>query len=180
LPGGRQTTAAVAFLVASAAGTYPLAIPIDVARQLRSIQRTGSLAEVDGPHAIASFILEHARQAPLGVRSTLSPTLSPTLRPTLYVVDSTPMLYDLAGAEPPTKFLFPPFLLDPHFIRVAGVDARGELGRILATRPEFLVRLITPMSADADMRAFVDRSTAADYALEGQVDQVQILRRRAP
>jgi 4-amino-4-deoxy-L-arabinose transferase-like glycosyltransferase len=176
LPGGRQTTAAVVFLVAGAAGTYPLAIPIAVARQLRSIQRTGSLAEVDGPHAIASFILQHARQAPLGGR----PPLRPTLRPTLYVVDSTPMLYDLAGAEPPTKFLFPPFLLDPHFIRVAGVDARGELERILATRPDFLVRLITPMSADADMRAFVDRSTATDYALEGQVDEVQILRRRTP
>lgn len=57
----------------------------------------------------------------------------------LYVVNHEPILYLLTRSEPATRFVFPPFLLDPHFSAVARVTPRDEFTRILARRPKCVV-----------------------------------------
>jgi 4-amino-4-deoxy-L-arabinose transferase-like glycosyltransferase len=59
---------------------------------------------------------------------------------TIFVLDAEPIIYFNAGVRPPTRYVFPPFLLDDHFIRVAGIDARAELARIMGQRPAFVIR----------------------------------------
>jgi 4-amino-4-deoxy-L-arabinose transferase-like glycosyltransferase len=57
----------------------------------------------------------------------------------IFVLSGEPILYSLLNSRLPTKFVLPPFLLDPHFNRVANVDYRDEFRRILALRPRCIV-----------------------------------------
>jgi 4-amino-4-deoxy-L-arabinose transferase-like glycosyltransferase len=57
----------------------------------------------------------------------------------LYVVNDQPALYILTGAPPPTRFPFPPHLLDPEQEIVSGIDGTREVARILDERPVFVV-----------------------------------------
>jgi hypothetical protein len=65
------------------------------------------------------------------------------LRPddTLYVLDSEPVVYFLADAEPATRYAFSAFVLDPHFSTVARVDYRREFAKILAREPRCIVMM---------------------------------------
>ena len=50
--------------------------------------------------------------------------------------------------------------------RVAGIDPQTELARILATRPQFILRRSdTPARANPAVYAQLDQALAADYAL---------------
>jgi hypothetical protein len=57
----------------------------------------------------------------------------------LYVINDQPALYILTGAPPPTRFPFPPHLLDPALEIVSGIDGTREVARILDSRPVFVV-----------------------------------------
>jgi 4-amino-4-deoxy-L-arabinose transferase-like glycosyltransferase len=57
----------------------------------------------------------------------------------LYVINDQPALYILTGAPPPTRFPFPPHLLDPEQEIVSGVSGTLEVERILETRPDYVV-----------------------------------------
>ncbi|HWA78815.1 MAG TPA: glycosyltransferase family 39 protein, partial [Acetobacteraceae bacterium] len=57
----------------------------------------------------------------------------------LYVFDSEPILYALTASTPPTRYVLPSILTRGRLAPVARVDARKEVARILAKRPEFIV-----------------------------------------
>lgn len=57
----------------------------------------------------------------------------------IYVVDYEPMLYYLLEAKHPTRYVFPPFIIDEHFSRVAGVNPINELDSIMTLRPQYVI-----------------------------------------
>jgi hypothetical protein len=57
----------------------------------------------------------------------------------LYVMNDQPALYILTGAPPPTRFPFPPHLLDPEQEIVSGASKTHEVERILLARPDYVV-----------------------------------------
>jgi hypothetical protein len=57
----------------------------------------------------------------------------------LYVMNDQPALYILTGAPPPTRFPFPPHLLDPEQEIVSGASTTHEVERILLSRPDYVV-----------------------------------------
>lgn len=58
----------------------------------------------------------------------------------VYVFDYQPVIYSLAGQAPPTKYAFPSIITTCFLAHVAGVRATDELRRILAAKPEFIIR----------------------------------------
>jgi hypothetical protein len=95
----------------------------------------------------------------------------------LYVVDSEPVIYFLAEATPATRYAFPPFLLDPHFSNVAGVDPGEELVRIYARSPRCVVMLKhSPTARAKEFRGML----ASEYTPRGVFDTVEVLYRRLP
>lgn len=57
---------------------------------------------------------------------------------TIFVANYHPVVYFLAGAEVPTRFIFPAHLTGP-FHRLTGIDTDEEVRRILGTAPRFIV-----------------------------------------
>ena len=95
----------------------------------------------------------------------------------IYVVDLSPILYELADAKWPTRYLFPPFLADPHFSRTAGVDPTRELEAIKAQRPLYLIRRTAPLAIYAGFRKQADALFQSDYQPVATFEDVEILRR---
>ena len=64
-----------------------------------------------------------------------------SLRPTecLFVFDGEPILYLLTGSCLPTRYVFPTHLNDRREAGAIGVDQVAELGRVLASRPAYIV-----------------------------------------
>lgn len=112
------------------------------------------------------------------VASYLRPRL-PAQDRLIYVVDWQPILYELTGADWPTRYLFPPFLADPHFVRVAGTEPGKELASILHRRPRYIVRRQIPEARYGAFRQLADATFAADYQLETVLDGIEILRRKS-
>jgi hypothetical protein len=102
----------------------------------------------------------------------------------LFVFDYQPIIYSLAGQNPPTKYPFPSVLTRCQLARVAKVPAMHEIARILATNPEFIVRSRFPYQDPAivNLRVYaaVDRSLAARYQLWRVYDDAVVYRLRAP
>lgn len=57
----------------------------------------------------------------------------------LYVANDETSLYFLADAPVPTKFIFPPYLIDPLNEAVAGVNGAAEIRRIFSEQPRYVV-----------------------------------------
>lgn len=72
------------------------------------------------------------RQVADAIRQELAPG------ETIFVANYHPVVYFLAGAEVPTRFIFPAHLTGA-FSRLAGVDTDEEVRRILGTAPRFIV-----------------------------------------
>jgi len=53
----------------------------------------------------------------------------------IYVVNGQPIIYFLAGAQLPTRYVFPPLIISEAISRVANVDYPGEVERILDKAP---------------------------------------------
>jgi 4-amino-4-deoxy-L-arabinose transferase-like glycosyltransferase len=77
----------------------------------------------DPPAAVAAYLKER------GVRGNY-----------IYVVNYEPVIYYLTGANMPTKYVFPPHLLDPHLAKVAGVNTFQEMNNILGKKPLYIIK----------------------------------------
>jgi 4-amino-4-deoxy-L-arabinose transferase-like glycosyltransferase len=53
----------------------------------------------------------------------------------IYVVNGQPIVYFLTGAQLPTRYVFPPFIISEPFSRVANVNYPGEVELILGKAP---------------------------------------------
>ena len=85
----------------------------------------------------------------------------------LYVFDSQPILYALTDTQLPTRYVLPSVLTRVLLPRVAGVDAPAEVARILAGKPQFIVRRTPAPSNDLANPAVygeLDATLARDYA----------------
>ena len=161
LPRSRVLLAAAAFLVLGSAGTQPLLVGMNVGRELSDYARHRSLHNVDTSRAVGDYIQEHASSSP----------------PTLFVLDGHPIIYHTSGVVPPTKYAFPPFLLDPHFEHVTGIDGKTEIARIVAEKPEFIVRRTDPLPVSVETLTEVNAGLATRYHLDRQIHNVEILKR---
>lgn len=86
----------------------------------------------------------------------------------LYVFDGQPILYALTGLPPPTYYVLPSELYGTTLAIVAGVDPVQEVGRILATRPAYIVRHSwppDPATTNAKIYAEMDQALAANYVI---------------
>ncbi|MET0283306.1 MAG: glycosyltransferase family 39 protein [Polyangiales bacterium] len=158
---GRAAVAGLSFLIAGSTGTSLLAVPLNVGRELASLLKRRSLESIDTSRWVTNYINEHTRGDQV----------------TLYVMDGQPLLYHLLGVDPPTRFAFPPFLLDPHFENVTGAEAKPEVARILADKPEWIVRRIDPFKESLLMREHIGGLIADDYVLETTIHNLDLLHR---
>jgi hypothetical protein len=96
----------------------------------------------------------------------------------LYVVDNDPILYHLLEAKAPTRFVLPPYLIDEHFVRVAGIDPLAELDRIMHLKPQFVT--VIDRENDSPFYAKLRDHLKADYTPETVIEGVFVYRRKAP
>jgi hypothetical protein len=82
----------------------------------------------------------------------------------LYVADDRTVLYVLTGASPPTRYAYPPHLLDRYQEIVAGVDGPREIARDPDQHPAYVVRdLANRRHEDPRGKALLDRALQAEY-----------------
>jgi 4-amino-4-deoxy-L-arabinose transferase-like glycosyltransferase len=102
----------------------------------------------------------------------------------LFVFDYQPIIYSLAGQNPPTRYPFPSVLTRCQLARVARAPAMHEIARILATNPQFIVRSRFPYQdptiVNLRVYAAVDRSLAARYQLWRIYNDAVVYRLRSP
>lgn len=86
----------------------------------------------------------------------------------LYVFDSQPIIYALTGLTPPTRFVLPSELTGLTLPKVAGVDPVAEVTRILALRPQYIIRREPqpgPGTGNQAVYAIVNAALGTDYTL---------------
>jgi hypothetical protein len=158
-----------------------MALPLVAAATAISQAATPILALRDGHLALQ-------RDTPARIAHEIRPLLAKPSAAVatgqLFVFDYQPIIYSLAGQNPPTKYPFPSVLTRCQLARVAKVPAMHEIARILATNPEFIVRSRFPYQDPAivNLRVYaaVDRSLAARYQLWRVYDDAVVYRLRAP
>ncbi|MDB5394396.1 MAG: glycosyl transferase family 39, partial [Rhodospirillales bacterium] len=118
---------------------------------------------------------------PAKIAANIKPILGENSNKTIYVVDYEPVIYSLAGIAPPTKYAFPPFLVQPPLSYVAGVDPILEVKAILAKCPVFIIRASRrpPGANNEGVYEFIDHAIARDYETWLIYDEATIYRRRA-
>ncbi|HEX5656449.1 MAG TPA: glycosyltransferase family 39 protein [Polyangiales bacterium] len=158
---GRAAVAALSFLILGSTGTSLFQVPLNVGRELASLIKRRSLESIDTSRWVTNYIREHTRGDDV----------------TLYVMDGQPLLYHLLEVDPPTRYAFPPFLLDPHFEHVTGSEAKPEVARILAEKPEWIVRRVDPFKESLMMREHIAELIAHDYTLETTIHNLDVLHR---
>ena len=86
----------------------------------------------------------------------------------IYIADYEPIVYFLADRKAPTRYAFPPRLIDQQFAKVDRIDPLAELAAIMTRQPLYLVR-VAPPSPDMTNPAFaaaLDRYVQERYILE--------------
>jgi hypothetical protein len=132
------------------------------ARLPRGVLRAGFVAAALAPPALAAETALSQAMGPDVIRQAGADLHTRSL----YVFDGQPILYALTGALPPTRYVLPSELIGLTLPKVAGVDPVAEVARILATRPEYIVRRDpAPANMNAAVYAEVDAALAARYAL---------------
>jgi 4-amino-4-deoxy-L-arabinose transferase-like glycosyltransferase len=99
----------------------------------------------------------------------------------LYVFDGQPIIYALTGLAPPTRFVLPSELTGLTLPQVAGVEPLSEVTRILATKPQYIVRRVPPPgpdSANPAVYALFDATVAAAYTPVARWPGVALYRRK--
>jgi 4-amino-4-deoxy-L-arabinose transferase-like glycosyltransferase len=101
---------------------------------------------------------------------------------TIFIANYHPVVYFLAGAEVPTRYIFPAQLTGNHY-QVTGIDPEEEVRRILGTQPRMIVVdrgwwwSIRPEAA-----TLIEAALSEDYELAETVAEergpVEIWRRR--
>jgi 4-amino-4-deoxy-L-arabinose transferase-like glycosyltransferase len=158
IPDRRRRVTVLAFLLLL--GTFgPLYYPVRAG--LKTIFAPADTEETDTPRKIARYLRERIDRGAY-----------------LYVVDYEPILYYLAGARCPTPYAFQTFLLDPHSVRVAGVDPGRELESIMRRRPEYVVRTQGEPQTPYYLKLY--EHLGAEYVLETEINGVRLYRLRSP
>lgn len=80
----------------------------------------------------------------------------------IFVGSGEPILYFLVHSRLPTKFVFPPFLLDPHFSTVANVDYQAEFRRVLAGAPRCIVARRSGAPREQELTAMIGHEYVAE------------------
>jgi hypothetical protein len=93
----------------------------------------------------------------------------------IYAVDYPPILYYLSPGRMPTKYVFPLFLTDEHFSRIAGIDAVQELESIMRKRPIYVIKQYAP---DDEFYRALDEHLTGKYFLETSISEVNLYRLR--
>ena len=111
----------------------------------------GAAWPVDGPAQIAAYLAERVRPGEA-----------------IYVADYQPVLYYLVSARIPTRFTFPPHLIDPQYRDVVPVRPVEELARIMGQHPRYVVQTTAAAEniGDATFTAALDRYLSEQYVLE--------------
>ena len=81
----------------------------------------------------------------------------------IYVADYKIIINYLVPSKLPTRYMFPDFLWQEHFAKVAGVDPVAELDSILAKRPIYVVRR---REGQNPFYRRLDEHLKADYVFE--------------
>lgn len=81
----------------------------------------------------------------------------------LHVYSGTTMLYSMTGRCPVTRWIFPSHLTRDRERGAVGADPQGELTRILAARPEWVVMRGAYRGEIPDMRAAMLAGLGRDY-----------------
>jgi hypothetical protein len=100
----------------------------------------------------------------------------------VYVVDYSPIIYSRTGAQLPTRFVFPPFLIGTDSSRLIDTNPRAELLRILEHRPQYIVKKHErpdPQGTDDEFYSELDAALRRDYTLEKALAEVDLYRRTA-
>ncbi len=94
------------------------------------------------------------------------------LHPTsLYVFDAQPILYALTGLPAPTRYVLPSVIAGNRLAVVAQLDPAAELARILAAKPQLIIRRAPPPGPDwanEAIAAQLSAALAAHYHLVAQ------------
>lgn len=156
-PGGWRRSAGIALVLALFVASGPLASAVT---RIRADSQTDVFAE-------AGSLL----------RAGLEPG-----RP-IYVVNANPVLYVLAGAPIPTRYVFPDHLAGQNANTVPGLDADAEMARVLALRPQYLVLDRDNWDGMRDSaKAMLSAAMAVDYkpvaTLSGSAGVIEIYRNR--
>lgn len=100
----------------------------------------------------------------------------------LYVFDTQPIIYALAGKTPPTRFVLPSELIGRSLPRVVGNDPVTEVARILGTAPDFIARRSDPETNPAIINpavyAEMDAAIAAHYRLWQSYPGIDVFQRK--
>jgi hypothetical protein len=88
----------------------------------------------------------------------------------LYLVNESPLLYDEAGATPPTRYAFASDLFERDMWPMLGLSGIGELRRILDARPHYILAARPWLRDDPEAINVLGERLARDYVPIGDVD----------
>jgi 4-amino-4-deoxy-L-arabinose transferase-like glycosyltransferase len=96
----------------------------------------------------------------------------------IYVVNGHPIIYFLANARLPTKYVLPPLILSENLSHVAGVDYPAEVDRIFSKEPRYI--LVRDQREESARLTEITARLAQRYVLDAKIEDTTIyLRRRA-
>jgi 4-amino-4-deoxy-L-arabinose transferase-like glycosyltransferase len=96
----------------------------------------------------------------------------------IYVVNGHPIVYFLANARPPTKYVLPPWILLEDLSQVVGVDYPAEIDRIFSSDPRVI--LVRDQREQNPRLTEITARLAEGYVLDTKIEDTTIyVRRRA-
>jgi len=131
----------------------------------------------DSTRASLAPILAQPEQAEKDVPALLASYLRGKIGrgETVYVVDGDPILYHLLDTEAPTRFVLPPYLIDEHFVKVAGIDPVAELEQIMRSKPRYVT--VKDRDHDSPFYSRLREHLKSDYRPEAEIEGVFLYRR---
>jgi hypothetical protein len=104
-------------------GVPALLMAVMFALALDATRDVGRVAEHrDVPRAVAAFLRAHDAEGSV-----------------VFVANSQPIIYLLAGVRAPTRYVLPVWYVRPEFRRRLGIDLEGFLDQVFDQRPTFVV-----------------------------------------
>jgi 4-amino-4-deoxy-L-arabinose transferase-like glycosyltransferase len=94
----------------------------------------------------------------------------------IYVVNGHPIIYFLANARLPTKYVLPPFILAEDSSHMAGVDYPAEVDRIFSMEPRYV--LVRDQREESARLTEITARLAQRYVLDARIEDTTIYRRR--
>jgi 4-amino-4-deoxy-L-arabinose transferase-like glycosyltransferase len=94
----------------------------------------------------------------------------------IYSVDYNPIIYYLARAEIPTKYIFPPYLNDERTHELTSIDPMAELSSIMNKRPVYIIK---QYQVDNPFYRTLERYLNKYYVRESSINGAILYRVRA-